>query len=668
MRVALLVFALTEAVGPVAKVIQLLDELAQKVTTDGQNELNEFGEFSEWCSTERNDKDDSISASKRSINDLTATAEASAAAIEELGTKVTELSTAISANEEDLAAATKLRETEKGQFDVTNSELTETVDTLIRAQSVLAKHSEQASLLQVQQSLGEVAASLTQIVQAAWVNTDQKEIIQGFLQKDTHDDDWSLALTQQPQASTSAYDSHGGGILETLADLQEKAEAAQSEARKEETKAQHAFKMLASSLEAELKAQTKQMDDAKKSSAAHQEAQSEAEGDLSSTQASLADDQTALEATKATCQDKAQEWEASQRSRAEELQALAKAKEVLVGVGSSDASFVQLRAATNTRGLLSVNKDSAIVYLQKLAKHLNSLTLAQVAGQLSADPFGKVKAMIEDMVTKLLSEASAEADRKSWCDAEQAKTVTAQDDKAAKLEVADTRIEKAESTSAELERAINHLNKEIAAMDAGMSEATKLRQEEHANYKTAVKDYSEGQQATASAIQVLRNYYESGDSFIQSSAGKESGVAHSIIGLLEVAESDFSRMEADSRASESAAQSKYDEMSNQHKVSRAGKAAEANAKMAEEKRFESDAGNYKMDRQGLQKESDAINTYGEKLKPECEVKVPSYEERKDRRKAELDGLQNALAILDGRALALVETGHSLSRTSRFLSA
>jgi chromosome segregation ATPase len=664
----LLGLQLAAGVGPVAKVIQLLDELSAKVTADGEAELAEFTEFSQWCAVERRDKEHSIADSKRSIKELSATAESSRAAVDQLQTKVGEVSTAISANEEELAKAKQLRETEAAQFQVTDTELTETVDTLVRAQSVLGKHRKEASLLEVQANLGKVAQNLAQIVQASWVNTNQKSQIEAFLQKPDDDDDLSLspaALVQQPQASVSAYNSHSSGILDTLADLQEKAEAAQSEARREEMKAGHAHKMLVGSLEAELKAQTKQLEDAKKIIASNQEAQSEAEGDLSATKRTLAQDEKVIAELKQSCQDKAQEWEASQKGRAEELEALHNAKAVLGQAPGEPNTFVQLRARTHLRARSrarararlsseTLQKDSAVQYLQRLARKLNSVTLAQVAVSVGADPFEKVKTMIEDLVAKLMAEQSEAVDRKAWCDSEMSKTTAARDDKNAKLEVSHTRIEKAEAASAKLAEAVNKLNRELSAMDAGQAEATKLRQEEHTNFAAASKDYADGQEACAGAITVLRNYYEGGDgSFLQLTGNGDA--AHSIIGLLEVAESDFSRMEADARAAESAAQAAYDKNTLETKVTRAAKTAEVKAKATEMKQLNSEAGNYKQDRQGVQKELDAVLQYQDKLAPECEVKVSSFEETQERRKHELEGLQNALQILDGKALALLET-------------
>lgn len=659
-----LLAGLAGAMGPVAKVIQLLDELSSKVQANSQQELAEFTEYSHWCDATRRDKEHAIGDSKRSIEDLTATVESSKAEIDQLRTKVEELSTAISQNEDDLGAAKALRAEEQRQFETTDAELTETISTLVRAQDVLSKHTKQSTLVEVKANLEKVTASLTQIVEASWVNTDQKAEIQAFLQKDDNADEFSL--DQQPQASTSAYDSHSNGILDTLSDLQGKAEQAQTVARKEEMQKQHAYKMLAQSIEGELKAQNTQLEDAKKNIAVNTEAQSEAEGDLQATQRTLAQDSKVLEELKAGCQEKAQEFEANTKGRAEELQALAKAKEILQGgVGtkstewSEDRAFVQAPAFVQVRALAQESaqmleaKDAAVTYLERLGRKLNSIALTQDAVTMRADPFGKVKALIEDMVEKLLLEASNEADRKAWCDAEVGKTSTTQEEKQRKLDVADTHIEKAEATSAKLSEAVSELNRELAEMDASMSEATKLRQEEHQLFDKAVKDYSDGQEATASAITVLRKYYEGG-SFLQG-AKDNSGTANAIIGMLEVAEADFSRMEADARASEAAAQKTYDDTEREHQVTRAAKTAEMNAKSSEQKRLDNEAGDYKMDRQGVQKELDAVNQYSEKLKPECEVKAPTYEARAERRKQELEGLQNALEILEGKALAFVQT-------------
>ena len=46
-----------------------------------------------------------------------------------------------------------------------------------------------------------------------------------------------------------------------------------------------------------------------------------------------------------------------------------------------------------------------------------------------------------------------------------------------------------------------------------------------------------------------------------------------------------------------------------------------------------------------------VLAYLDKLKPECEVKVMSYEEKVARREAEIEGLKEALGILEGEDIS-----------------
>jgi hypothetical protein len=58
----------------------------------------------------------------------------------------------------------------------------------------------------------------------------------------------------------------------------------------------------------------------------------------------------------------------------------------------------------------------------------------------------------------------------------------------------------------------------------------------------------------------------------------------------------------------------------------------------------------------VSKELDAVLAYIDKLKPQCEEKAMSYEEKKAKREAEIEGLKEALSILEG-GLALVQKTH-----------
>merc|ERR1712085_166211 len=124
-----------------------------------------------------------------------------------------------------------------------------------------------------------------------------------------------------------------------------------------------------------------------------------------------------------------------------------------------------------------------------------------------------------------------------------------------------------------------------------------------------------------------------------------------VIGMLEVVESDFARLEADTSASEAANQKEYDTFMTDSKVDSAAKSKDLEHKEAK-KQDHTQALTTKMsDLEGTQKELDAALAYFDKLKPSCVDSGSSYEDRVTRRKEEIESLQEALRILNGEDIA-----------------
>merc|ERR1719484_213059 len=271
---ARLAFFLLAAVGatgvsPVAKVIELLDELTGKVKGDLAAEETMMEEYSKWCDEESNEKEDAITSHKRTIGDLEAEIQDASARISELGTEVEELAGKISGTESDLAEATKLRDEEKAAFSASESELVDTVDSLERALVVLKRG--QTSFLQArdQDTMNKLTMSLSKIIEANWVNKHDKAAVQALLQANSGDEDLSL----QPQAATSGYQSQGSGILDTISDMKDKAEGTLSDARAAEMKAGHEYAMLKQNLEMQIKTMKERMSEATTSKSSLEEMQ-----------------------------------------------------------------------------------------------------------------------------------------------------------------------------------------------------------------------------------------------------------------------------------------------------------------------------------------------------------------------------------------------------------
>merc|ERR1719390_43047 len=196
-----------------------------------------------------------------------------------------------------------------------------------------------------------------------------------------------------------------------------------------------------------------------------------------------------------------------------------------------------------------------------------------------------------------------------------------------------------------------------------MAKATKLRQEEKAKNTETIADSEEAQTAVAQALTVLKEFYaKAGEAtaLVQQSDEPEifdkpykgmGGESGGVVGMLEVIESDFARLEADTKASEASAQKEYDEFMTDSQVDKTKKSTDIEHKTAKKQDEEQALTTKKSDLEGTQKELDAALAYFDKLKPSCVDSGVSYEDRVARRKEEIESLQEALKILNGEDLA-----------------
>merc|ERR1719387_2636072 len=377
-----------------------------------------------------------------------------------------------------------------------------------------------------------------------------------------------------------------------------------------------------------------------------------AEKDSAVTKKTLDEDAAFLAELKKDCQARARDFEVEVKDNEAELTALGKAKAILLKkfalVQTSTATRVHALAKTRARD--EDPKARALRSIEKLGRKLRSTALVSLAYRAASDPFGKVRSMIEDMIAKLLQEAAEEATQKAFCDKEIGESKASKDEKQGKLDKVNSRLEKAESTIASLTDQITTLSKEVAESDAALAEATALRTKEKTTFTAVEKDLSESQEACAAATEVLREYYE-GASLIQTdqkakSLADEQGDGSGILGMLEVAESDFATALAEARTVEEAAQSEFDKLNEESKMLKTTKTMEIKGKQSEIGSLKTTASDLGSDKEGLTGELDAVLAYLDKLKPQCETKVPSYAERKAAREQEIEGLKNALEILE----------------------
>merc|ERR1740127_411591 len=612
------------------------------------------------------------------IGDLTATIDSSTANIGELSDEIATLGTTIAAKSKELGDATKVRGGQQADFQAAEKELLKSIDELGRAATVLKRGMSFAQTASGQKKIGAAVAALKSIIDAEWVDVGSRRKLKSFLQasaqaKEDEDDDLSFT---QPQAKQVAYESSSGGIVKTVEEMQGKAEDTLSDLRKKEMGDAQEFAMLEQGLKDEISHGEEKLSTAKKSKGANEQAKEEASGKLVETKKSKAADEEYASTLKTECESKASEWEARQKSAAEEMGAIEKAKEILVG---GVTAFAQVSSKTRRwnpdddeeSDAVSAKREKVVGILKQLSQTHHSFAFAQLASMASSDPFVKIRGLIEDMIAKLLKEAEEEATQKAFCDKEMGASKKSQAEKTATIDKLQTRIDGNSATIAELEDAVKTLQAEIADIDSAQAEATKIRTTESADNKKAIADFSQSADAVVKAMGVLKSFYE-GTALIQTSSktgrpsfgGAKSDTGSSIISVLEVAESDFTRLLAETETAEDAAAEAYEKQTKENEVSRTTKETDAKAKESEIKSLTVQLGHSKEDFASTSAELDAVLAYIDKLKPQCEEKAMSYAEKKAKREAEIEGLKEALSILEGDGLAFVQTKRNLRQIKR----
>merc|ERR1719235_1193667 len=194
-----------------------------------------------------------------------------------------------------------------------------------------------------------------------------------------------------------------------------------------------------------------------------------------------------------------------------------------------------------------------------------------VAMHVQSDPFEKVKKMIKDLIVRLMEESTEEAEHKGWCDTELSTNKQTRADKAESVDLLTAKKDQLTADISKLAEDIADLSDAIAEIDAAVAKATEVRAAEKEKNAKTVADAQEAQEAVASAIQILNEFYAKAaesTSFVQSKHRQPEtfdepykGMGASgggVIGMLEVIQSDFARLEAETRSAESEGENDFE--------------------------------------------------------------------------------------------------------------
>merc|ERR1719327_1411424 len=427
-------YALQEGVTPVQKVIQLLQEMQMKGKAEKKDEAVKFSAYKQFCDDQTAAKTEAFKKANALMEQLVADIQMAESEVKQLAKQIAELDAEIAGYKGDEKAATEVRDKEKEDYKKTHLDYSESVDALQRAIGILKR-----------QQFDRAQASLLQVTKMARVPENVKKTIYSFLATDDEVVQPAGLSVSAPEAN--AYEFQSGGVVEMLEKLLDKFRDERSTLEKDELGAKHAYEMVMQDLQDSTEAAEQVMGRATVTKAERETAAAEAKGELEDTTKARDGDQEYLDLLVAQCTQKSSDFAARQELRGEEIEAIAKAIEILSsGAVSGNAekylpgfvqkkvstAFPQLRAGAGS-AMRPVQKNVA-AFLQGRAAALNSRVLSLVASKVSADPFEKVKKMIKDLIVRLMEEAGEEAEHKGWCDTELASNKQTRENKVAEVE------------------------------------------------------------------------------------------------------------------------------------------------------------------------------------------------------------------------------------------
>merc|ERR1719379_449160 len=504
------------SVSPVDKVLELMQALYKQVQDEGKAEAEAYKEFACFCKDTQLDKDKEIADGDDNEDEELATIEQKKAEAQSLTNSIGELHTDMANADTSIETNAAEREEERKEYERKHADVVASVEgvrtaiaTITEATSFVEKEAviksakvqdllKQAEKLKQKkmQDPGDKSREHAGLGASASI-TDVLDMLL---------EDWSAKakkMEDEEKARVELYDRTSSELRALIIDTQTAIENSKDQLSNTE------------SFLAKTKAQ------------------------LTETKANLNDDNLYLKDLTAQCELKAKEWDQRSVMRGNELKALEKAIDIVGGSVAdtqgtrgytdntaliqqggkpaedtySDVVFTQLKEVKRTPVSSLIQDRSkqeridAVTKIKHAAAKLNSIDMNLLAMKIAADPFAKVKELIQQLITRLLTESENEATQKGWCDTEIGKANSDRDFRMSDTKKLSAKALVLQAEKKNQEQTITKLTAEIAELQSDHVKVTQIREHEKAENKKVMEDSREGLTALEKALATLKKFY-----------------------------------------------------------------------------------------------------------------------------------------------------------------
>jgi len=683
----------------VNKVVSMLEDLQLQVLAEGEAEAATYNKFACFCKTTQKDKSDSISSGKTDKISLGKDIDKLSIDRGREDKKIAKAQANIESAEKEQKEANEKSDAALKVYQTNDADLQSALASLNGAIKVL-KSSKSPSLVQLQ-SIGATMKQAALMADALGLEMPVDSAATFFLQQG------------EVPVEMEDYKFHSSGIVKILEKLLGDFRKTKADVDADEVERVQAHDMLTQRLTDDIKEQTLVMEQAKADRDQHIEDIGTASQEMTTTSAQLLDDMQYLDELNTICSNKAKTWDQRTKLRANEITAITQATGIVKATVADKTQSSTLRlgqtgvtvrladaVASSSSAMEAIEaqaeieeEDSPLGFLQKksVQKHspnddearqmiisllkgkgntLKSPLLSALAVKISADPFAKIKKLIQELIERLLKEAAEEANQKGWCDKATADATQKREMAANKIEELNAKMAKLAALSDKLGEEITDLTEELVALGKSQTDAESNRIDEKAENANTVLEAKAGLAAVKMAIDILDKFYKTsakaevdlslaqkGPMDDAPDAGFDNGEAYQgagaesggIIGMMEVIQSDFERTISETKASEAEAEQEHLAFMTETGKSTAEKTMAKKEKVSLQDETDTSYNDAEEDMTGTTKV--LVGTIEEliELKAKCIDTGMSYDERVARREQEIASLKKALCILGAYA-------------------
>jgi len=525
LTVAIAAHSSATTVTPLEKVITLLKDLSEKLAGEGKRDAAEYDKFACFCKEQADEKNYAMQKSTAKIKYLSAEIEELSTAKAELEADMASLNNNVRKLNENIDRKSTKRARQHDKYLAVATDMNEAIDACKGA--IESLKSSKKSMKGAKLDLTQVTSGLVQVVQRQALLSEAPG---------------TLALLSKLDGTKGApkFQYQSNDIIATLEDLLATFQDQKKRTDFDEFNANSDFEKVRLGLSNDVKFAGQES--AEKASIA--DAKAESIADSSDNRGSETEDYKAdkkfVERLSYECEQKASLFDQRSGTRADEITAISqataelesgavpnmKANRKLVGLQLSAVgrkverpiSLVQVDNSQHQAAREDASLERVHSFLNDAADRTGSGAISAVAvrvglaavraqGPDGEDHFVKVRALIKDLMQKLRADALSEHNQKADCDAGIKKALRDRDSSQARIEAANAALVVAKSTEGDAEESSQELTEQIAELKKAVLEATELGNEEKATLSEQISMCDDGAASVKAAMTLLESFY-----------------------------------------------------------------------------------------------------------------------------------------------------------------